>query len=98
MSNATNDRNDNCEDWQSDEDCVHDRYMQVDPDGAVRIYRYDEKLGRYVVDEKETASLEPEFVEEFRTTINERRYIAAHVTHDDCWCSGDRDWGHASGW
>jgi len=94
MSNAASD----CGDRWTEEDCAPGRYMQVDPDGAVRVYRYEETLGRYVVDEQETARLDPEFVEEFRNTINERRYLEDTVDRDNSWCVGDRDWGHASGW
>ena len=38
----------------------------VDDDGEVRVYAYDEKLRRPVVDEERTRRLDPEFVEHLK--------------------------------
>ena len=69
----------------------------VDDDGEVRVYAYDEKLRRPVVDEERTRSLDPEFVEHLKW-LDEYRKIHGGGTDggaDAFGCQNDR--GHAPG-
>lgn len=70
-------------------------FVSIDEDGEVRVYAFDEKLQKYVIDEEATRNLDPEFVEDFKMADEYCRRCKDNFYSDDPGWQDDR--GRAPG-
>ena len=84
-------------DADADELSYHVPFVCIDEDGEVRVYAFDEKLQKYVIDEEATRNLDPEFVEDYKMADEywRRRGDKDDFYSDDPGWQDDR--GHALG-